>query len=453
MAALTSPLSSSDRASIQNSAPILYSLLQQVNPICANEWTLILVKGGIFDKLFPISGPVAEKTFAFFGIPISPSHLHYFSRLQHSFFLPPVTDGNHVEYPDDSETPYKVLHPLASGTFGKVEKVCLHANPNVVFARKVLLHVSPDDEYRMQKEIFLLHEFKHPHSIPFYGSYRHRQQMYLLFELCDGNMRQFFGNPPKWFCDLSNPEKASKLVNWMIDLSTGIADFHALQGVHRDLKPENILIKGDRLLIADFGLSTYGASLSNNLASVNGTEAYMAPEQGHGCNSSRAVDVFAMGCIFLELLTFGENISLKFFQEFRKYYGSGKCDFSSNLCYRHNLQAVGLFMVKYLRNRSVVMEPLLDLIEFDMLAYKPVLRRPARDVRLKLLKLSRSWSFFSKDGCCAGHNGRIVEKGSSTKSLEPMSDCCPTVNSEKMEVELGDVKGALATGLFSSLRV
>jgi len=448
---MTSPLSSSDRDRIQTSAPILYSLLRQVNPVSADEWTLILVKGGMFDKMFPLSEHVLEKTFAFFGIAISPSHLHYFLRLRHSFFLPPITDGTHVDYPDDCETPYKVLYPLASGTFGKVEKVCLHANPKVVFARKMLLHVSPDEEGRIQKEIFLLHQFKHPHSIPFYGSYTHREQIYLLFELCDGNMRQFFSNPPRWFRDLSNPQKASKLINWMIDLSTAIADFHALQGVHRDLKPENILIKGDRLFIADFGLSTYGASLSNNLVSVNGTEAYMAPEQGHGCKSSRAVDVFAMGCIFIELLTFGQGISIKFFQEFRKYYGSGNCDFSSNLCYRHNLQAVSFFILKYLRNKSVVLDPLLDLIEFDMLAYKPQLRRSARDVRLKLLKLTRGWDFFSKDGCCAGHNGRIIETGSSTKSLDPMSDCCPTANSDKMEVDLGEVKGSLTTGLFSSL--
>jgi hypothetical protein len=107
--------------------------------------------------------------------------------------------------------------------------------------------------------------------------------------------------------------------------------------------------------------------------------------------------------------------------------------------------------VKYLRKKSVVLDPLLDLIEFDMLAYKPQLRRSARDVRLKLLKLTRGWDFFSKDGCCAGHNGRSIETGSSPKSLDPMSDCCPTVNSDKMEVDLGEVKGSLATGLFSSL--
>lgn len=208
----------------------------------------------------------------------------------------------------------------------------------------------------------------------------------------------------------------------MIDIATAIADFHALQGVHRDLKPENILLKGTRLYIADFGLANYGPSLSINLASLHRTEVYMAPEQGRNETYSRLVDIFAVGCIFLEFLIFGENIAINFFESFRRHYGSGKCKFSANVCYRHNLQAVSVFVSKYLRRRNPVTEGLIDIIEFDLMVSKPGWRISARDLRRKLLKLSKTWDFFKKDKCCIGESGNVGYENASSKSFERMSD-------------------------------
>ena len=413
-------LSKSDFELIHRDAPLLYALLNEVNHVYAAEWAVKLVKQGITDKHFPASTTLFERACKFHGLEISPLDLARFVRLQHSFFVRPVTHGEHVDYPDDSETPYKTLTALASGSFGKVEKVCLHAYPKQVFARKTLRRVNDKD--RIAREILLLKEFQHPHSVPFYGTYTHRQQIHLLFDLCDGNLREFFYHPPQWFRSLTSQEKACKTVNWMIDIATTIADFHALEGVHRDLKPENILLKGTRLYIADFGLATYGPSMSNNLASVHGTEVYMAPEQGRNEMYSRLIDIFAVGCIFLEFLVFGENISIKFFESFRRHYGSGKCDFSANVCYRHNLQAVSIFVSKYLRGKNPVTEGLIDIIEFDLMISKSALRISARDLRRKLLKLSKTWDFFKKDKCCNGDSGKVGYENASTKSLERMSE-------------------------------
>jgi serine/threonine protein kinase len=444
-------LSKSDFETIQQLAPLLYALMNEVNQVYAAAWTLKLVKQGITDKHFPASTTLVEQTCKFYGLQISPLDVARFVRLQHSFFVRPVSGGQHVNYPDDSETPYKTLLALASGTFGKVEKVCLHADPKQVFARKTLLHVASNNRDRIAREIQLLKEFRHPHSIPFYGAYTHQQQVHLIFDLCDGNLREFFYRPPGWFQSLTSREKASKILNWMFDISTAIADFHALNGVHRDLKPENILIKGKRVYIADFGLATYGPSLSSNLASVHGTEIYMAPEQGRNEKHSRLVDIFAIGCIFLEFLVFGENISIKFFENFRRHYGSGQCEFSANLCYRHNLQAVSVFVSKYLRRKNPVTEGLIDIIEFDLMVAKPALRMSARDLRRKLLKFSNGWEFFRKDKCCNGDFGKVGYQNGSTKSLERMTEFLVTTDSESMELDIGEIAGALDSGFFGAL--
>jgi serine/threonine protein kinase len=73
--------------------------------------------------------------------------------------------------------------------------------------------------------------------------------------------------------------------------------------VHRDLKPENILLTGDRLKVADFGLSNKifdGQSLMTSCGSPN----YAAPEviEGLPYDGTQA-DIWSCGVILFALLT------------------------------------------------------------------------------------------------------------------------------------------------------
>lgn len=87
---------------------------------------------------------------------------------------------------------------------------------------------------------------------------------------------------------------------------------HEMRVKHRDLKPENILVIGDQVLISDFGVSKglideeTTASLTG--AAPTGKPLYWAPEidplsETLGYRRGQAVDIFALGCIFLEMAT------------------------------------------------------------------------------------------------------------------------------------------------------
>jgi WD40 repeat protein/tRNA A-37 threonylcarbamoyl transferase component Bud32 len=126
----------------------------------------------------------------------------------------------------------------------------------------------------------------------------------------------------------------AQLVAWLAD---GVQHAHDRGILHRDLKPGNVLLQPDEAaggpekfglvpMISDFGLAKFleaeaeGSSLpeevtgvpgdnSGNLMSPTigsvGTPAYMAPEQAAGRPEAigRAIDVYALGCIFYQLLT------------------------------------------------------------------------------------------------------------------------------------------------------
>jgi serine/threonine protein kinase len=92
----------------------------------------------------------------------------------------------------------------------------------------------------------------------------------------------------------------------MLQIGRGLQDLHHHKITHRDLKPENILLthkynpkkEFPDIRIADFGLSTTKLIMKT----VAGTKEYLSPEQAKFSSYTNAVDIWAMGIIFDELL-------------------------------------------------------------------------------------------------------------------------------------------------------
>ncbi len=107
----------------------------------------------------------------------------------------------------------------------------------------------------------------------------------------------------------------------MSQMAAGLEATHSLGVVHRDLKPDNIFVTvesdGERLIkLIDFGIARPdraaepGAQdLKTVVGHFVGTIAYGAPELFLGAPCSKATDVYALGCVFFELLT-GRRIFL-----------------------------------------------------------------------------------------------------------------------------------------------
>ena len=83
----------------------------------------------------------------------------------------------------------------------------------------------------------------------------------------------------------------------------GIAAAHALNVVHGDIKPENIKItSGGLIKILDFGLArTLTVDTVDVHGEIQGTLAYMAPEQLSGTEATLKSDLFSFGVVLYEL--------------------------------------------------------------------------------------------------------------------------------------------------------
>jgi serum/glucocorticoid-regulated kinase 2 len=100
------------------------------------------------------------------------------------------------------------------------------------------------------------------------------------------------------------PESCAKL--YVAEVALAIEALHSKNFIYRDLKPENILMDSEgHIKLTDFGLAKGGITGSGpqgGTITFCGSTDYMAPEmilkQGHG----KAVDWWALGILFFELI-------------------------------------------------------------------------------------------------------------------------------------------------------
>ena len=181
----------------------------------------------------------------------------------------------------------------------------------------------------------------HQHIIRLLATWQQHNSWYLLFPWAEGNLEDYWkenpgGNQPEEN-EGSPKREASRrrgLAQWvgkqLMGLAEGLTQIHrppsdAAQGetsevmdygIHGDIKPHNILRFKDkddepgRLVICDFGFTRFHSRASRSAANSEGDSlTYRAPECDQanrggvgGFKISRACDMWALGCVFLEFM-------------------------------------------------------------------------------------------------------------------------------------------------------
>jgi serine/threonine protein kinase len=128
-----------------------------------------------------------------------------------------------------------------------------------------------------------------------------------MSQVAESNLAEYLQKVDDMELDLSNKYK-EEMQTWPVCLIQALDYLHEMKVKHKDLKPANILILKGQVLIADFGISKdmidEETTASLGASGDVGTRMYCAPEVlSYNTHRGRAADIYAMGCIFLEIST------------------------------------------------------------------------------------------------------------------------------------------------------
>ncbi|RXN08476.1 cyclin-dependent kinase-like 2 isoform X1 [Labeo rohita] len=161
---------------------------------------------------------------------------------------------------------YETLGCLGSGSYGTVLK-CRHRDTGRTVAVKKLLEEDETVRKIVQREIRLLKQLRHENLVNLLEVWKRRRRWYLVFEFVDRTV---------------------------------------LDELEQDVKPENVLVSQLGVVkLCDFGFArTMAAAPGEVYTDYVATRWYRAPELLVGdTRYGKAVDVWAVGCLFFEMLT------------------------------------------------------------------------------------------------------------------------------------------------------
>ncbi|BFZ25398.1 hypothetical protein BsWGS_28436 [Bradybaena similaris] len=165
------------------------------------------------------------------------------------------------------------------------------------------------------REIALLRELKHPNVISLLKVFLSHQdrKVWLLFDFSEHDLWHIIKYHRSAKANKKQINTPKNMVKSLLhQILAGIHYLHSNWVLHRDLKPANILVMGEgpergRVKIADMGFARLFNSPLKPLADLDPvvvTFWYRAPELLLAARHyTKAIDIWAIGCIFAELLT------------------------------------------------------------------------------------------------------------------------------------------------------
>jgi serine/threonine protein kinase len=207
---------------------------------------------------------------------------------------------------------YEIKTVIGSGGMGSLY-LARDTNPNLhrLVAIKLLNANldSGDLRERFGREGRALAALNHPNIVGIFDFGEFQGSPFIVMEYVRG---ETLAEKIKRRAVLSTGQK----LKLMVELCSGLEHAHDAGIVHRDIKPANLMVdQRGRLKILDFGIARVSEGLTRMgvaMTQLNmriGTPGYMSPEQIEGGEIDRRSDIFAVGAVCYELLSYHEAFS------------------------------------------------------------------------------------------------------------------------------------------------
>lgn len=195
---------------------------------------------------------------------------------------------------------YKIIELIGGGGMANVYLARDIILERYVAVKILRLDYANDPEFirRFHREAMNATSLVHPNIVNIYDVGEEDNIYYIVMEYVSGETL-------KQYIQKHSPIPLEKVIDIMLQITSGISHAHQNNIIHRDIKPQNILLDKDgNVKITDFGIAIALTSTTiTHTNSVMGSVHYISPEQARGGISTKKSDIYALGIVMFELLT------------------------------------------------------------------------------------------------------------------------------------------------------
>ncbi|KAK2000237.1 kinase domain-containing protein [Colletotrichum falcatum] len=408
----------------------------------------------------------------------------FFAR-QFNYLLKPFQRGDHVSFNEYELVPLEIVERRPAGN-NAVDKVVLPNCPGLILYRRRIPLGNGVGQLPRTEFLEIVNSIKgiqNDHLVSYYASYTQLGAAYVLFTpATDSNLKSFFGNTPSNFKNLPKRERRHAIMNWILCLADTLAYLHSRRLCHGNIKPSTILFTSQlHIFYSDFTrlnaevLAVYTDKNSFDRESYD----YAAPEQwfrptggptsplARGAafavstspethanfsiprndNPSspnamlnmpnpylnpQAADIFSLGCVILDLMSFLVKKTTKSFSAHRaaKHKTPGRGGAVLDSSFHKNLGQVESWMSALAKEASKKVSasdggyvfrgivPLMHIVA-RMLSANPIDRPSAAEVQTQVYQILTKYCDITEPHCVHQYSG--WDFGMSNLSIQEVS--------------------------------
>lgn len=396
----------------------------------------------------------------------------FFSR-QFQYLLRHIEQGDHVVYDDVEVVPIDVVEKRQGLALNNtIDKVELPNLKGLVFCRRRIplgLERGCLSEEELLYEVDSIRNLQNEHLVSYWGSYVHQGYGYVLFSpASDFSLKSFLTTTPNCYKNLDKPVRRQLVMNWIHCLVDTLCFVHNRGLSHGNIKPSTVLFTNENhIFYSDFthlnadelastfdktsfdkesydyaapeqwfrptgGSTSPGAHRKATLSSMssspdNFTFSISRGGADHGTNNPQtmlhapnphlnpqAADVFSLGCVILELLSFLLKRQTRAFATHRsaRHKTPGRGGAVLDASFHRNLGQVETWMSGLAKDAAKKRDdaalcgvaPMLRVVE-RMLAYHPAERPSAHDVQARLYQIVTEACGVAEPHCVHRYGG------------------------------------------------
>lgn len=157
---------------------------------------------------------------------------------------------------------------------------------------------------RFYREARAAGALQHPNIIAIYDLGVDRGSPFITSELLEGSTLEQIVEQEK-SKGAQSMETSTTLLNYILQVSRGLAFAHQNGILHRDVRPGTIFVTANGTAkLTNFALARLPQSTSRPYGNLVGTIDYLAPEVMCGHHVDGRADIWALGCTLYEILTY-----------------------------------------------------------------------------------------------------------------------------------------------------